>query len=245
MVIWVILYLLKCIINYKNNIYSKQLNDYKDEKDHNINEFFQKIGPVLTEEVSNYVKSKTSYDIEIYKNAIDEKEKEIEGLTKERIFLVTKSDAYVKLTQDLSKFVWCKDCGALGRGFRIKKKRESGERTSVLSYDNVNADVLNKKFGGKNEKLGLEGLHAEEDEKKKEFNELKEDKGDLLMNMRKVSMSHDDIGVIDTGTGCTSGSCEDDMCENTPPRCQENCLQRYFKYCAKAGKDFKRRMNIN
>ena len=45
----------------------------------------------------------------------------------------------------------------------------------------------------------------------------------------------------------TSSVCEDDEIEEeiTPPTCQEQCLKRYFLYCAKAGRDFKKRLQIN
>ena len=133
----------------------------------------------------------------------------------------------------------------MATSFVLRKKKTNGknyaDRNSIISYDNVNAPKLAKKVtqsGGKNEKLGLEGFHGQSTKE----NEIEKNGENLSAKKHK---SVDNIGGADTQN--SSGSYEDDCgsCDEgcmTPPRCMENCLQRYFKYCANVGREYKKRI---
>lgn len=110
---------------------------FGEQKENCIGKFFEALGPTMTEEIYGYCKGRAG-DGEV----MDEKMKMYEGeLAKSNYeygVLKSRHDAYEKLTSDLANFVWCKDCGALGRGIKkIKKKVAGGKARSITSENNI------------------------------------------------------------------------------------------------------------
>ena len=251
-VIAVIMYLTKSMLDYKKSVNNKYLSEYIEEKDTYLNEFFKRIGPVLFEEVQNHFKLHLKSELEDCKEKLAAENEDLGNLKKENNFLHIKTDSYVKLVEDLSKFVWCKDCGALGRGYQYKRK--GNKAGSVISHDDINVNKNPKRknsgdLGIENllrseTKIGTKGLDIEL--KKSESGQDKnlgstKDQSKTADKRETMSLRH----IVDDKL--TSSVCDDDEVEEyiTPPTCQEQCLKRYFSYCAKAGRDFKKRLQIN
>ena len=137
MTLVVILYLTKSIIAYKKGINEDAWKMFGEQKENCIGKFFEILGPTMKDEIYQYCKNHTG-DGEQIDQKIRMYENELSKSNYEYGVLKSRHDAYEKLTSDLANFVWCKDCGALGRGIKkIKKKVSHGQAKSISSENNI------------------------------------------------------------------------------------------------------------
>jgi hypothetical protein len=133
----VVLYLGGSIVTYKKRLNEDACRMFGEQKENCIGKFFEALGPVMGEEIYLYCKVRTG-DGEGKDAKIKTYEAELGKCNYEYGVLKSRHDAYEKLTSDLANFVWCKDCGALGRGIKkIKKKVAGGKARSITSENNL------------------------------------------------------------------------------------------------------------
>ena len=234
----IILNLIKKIINYREKVAVRNESAMSNEKLGCINEFFDQIGPEMKDEINNYVKKKTEEDIATIQAQLEATEKENQTIASRNDHLEKKANAYVRLTEALSRFVWCKDCGALGTGSKKRRSEEpmtpenkkKSKKSKRKAPDATEEDL---------EACGLEGKNLEKSEVDTQI------ESHMKKEMRRPQSVATGVQYQNEDSDEESdnqGENNEDMYKQTV--CKENCLKRYFTYCARAGNDFKQRLEM-